>query len=68
MSNERKQTDPNGKDNNDPGSETKRTDRTGAGSKKPLAWDARNLEASLWLRDSPESTKGRYEDRFFEDE
>lgn len=48
------------------------TDDGGSGTinkpKRPFGWDARDFEKNVWLPKSPESIKGRYTGRFWEEE
>ena len=68
MSDERKRVDTNEEQHQKSGG----TDDSGSGatnkSKRPISWDARDFEESAWIPKSPESIKGRYTGRFWEEE
>ena len=68
MDNERKRTDSTKKQSKKPRGNSDSSSGTNDKPKRPLDWDARDLEADTWLRESPGSTKGRYTNRFFEGE
>ena len=62
MQHERKQTNRNVEQDRDPGTE-RTSDNKGTGEfKKPLSWDARDIETYSWVR----GRSGKYENRFFE--
>ena len=67
MDNERKRTDSTKKQSKKPRGNCDSSSGANDKSKRPLDWDARDLEADPWLRESPGATKGRYTNRFFED-
>lgn len=66
MDNERKRTDSTKKQSKKPGRDSNSSSGTNDKPKRPLDWDARDLEADTWVRDSSRSIKGRYTNRFFE--
>lgn len=66
MQHERKQTDRNVEKSRDTRSESTTNDSGNDKPKRPLDWDARDLEADPWLRDSPSAIKGGYTNRFWE--
>lgn len=68
MENEGKPTDTDGKNDSITRGKNKRPDSADSGHKKPLSGDARDLEKITWLPDSPRSTEGRYENRFWGDD
>lgn len=68
MDNERKRTNTAEKQSKEPRGSGTGAAGTDGKPERPLGWDARDFEADVWIRDSPRSTEGRYEDRFFQDE
>ena len=48
--NERKQINPNGESNQEHHGDAKRNPESDAKLKRPINWDARDLEANGWLR------------------
>lgn len=68
MKDERKRTDSPKKQSEKPRGNSEGATRSNDKSKRPLDWDARDLEKSTWLRESSRATKGRYTNRFFEGE
>ena len=68
MSNEGKRINSTKEQSEESGRNKPGLDESTSKLKRPLDWDARDLKENAWIRDSPESTKGRYEDRYFQDE
>ena len=60
--NERKQTRRNAKQNRNAGSSNTKNDLRNEQLKRPLDWDARDLEENTWIRGGT----GEYKNRFFE--
>lgn len=60
--NERKQTRRNAKQNRNAGSSNTKNDSRDEQLKRPIDWDARDLEENTWIRGGT----GEYENRFFE--
>lgn len=68
MSNERKRTNTTKEQSKEPRGSSASTSGTDSKPKRPIDWDARDFEKDVWIRDSPRSIEGRYEDRYFQDE
>ena len=62
MHNERKQTNRNAEQDRSSGPEHATHNNGIAKSKRPLDWDARDIETNTWIRGGT----GEYENRFFE--
>jgi len=60
--NERKQTNRNVEQDRDSGSTHTSDDKGTREPKRPLDWDARDIETYSWVR----GRSGKYENRFFE--
>ena len=66
MQHERKQTNRNVEKSRNTRSESTKNDSGASKLKRPLDWDARDLEADPWPRESPSAIKGGYTNRFWE--
>ena len=63
---ERKRTNTTKEQSKEPRGSNERSSKPNDKHERPLDWDARDLEADTWLRESSRATKGRYTNRFFE--
>lgn len=68
MSNEGKRTNTDKEQGKESGGNNSGPAKSTIKPKRPLDWDARDLKTYGRLPESSRSTKGRYEDRYFQDE
>jgi len=68
MSNERKRTNTAKKQSKESGGNSSGSAKSDNKPKRPLSWDARDIKTYGGIRESPRSSEGRYEDRYFQDE
>jgi hypothetical protein len=66
IKNEREQINSNGESNKEHNGDAKRNPESDAKPKRPLDWDARDLEVDGRVLGSSRSTKGEYTHRFWE--
>ena len=65
---ERKRTDSDEESNQEHHGDAKCNPESNAKPKRPLDWDARDLEKNAWIPGSRRSTEGGYTGRFWEEE
>lgn len=68
MSDERKRTNTVKKQSKEPRGDSSGSDESAGKPKRPISRHTRDVETYEGVRQSPRSTEGRYEDRFFQDE
>lgn len=67
IKNEGKRIDSNEKSNKKRNGDAAGDTKPDAKPKRPLDWDARDLEKNAWIPKSSRSTEGRYTNRFWEE-